>query len=58
MDGGLSILFLVTAQTTIMAPSCSRPMDPDKTLEATWTMDMAMASGYSHQYGPQWQYGL
>lgn len=47
--------FLLTAQTTKMASSCSRKMDPNK---VAWILNINRApggcAGPSHQYGVRW----
>lgn len=43
-----STWFLVTAQTTNMAPSCSRTTNPDKALRGN--------PDYGHQHGLKWQH--
>lgn len=50
--------FLLTAQTTKMASSCSRKMDPNK---VAWVLNINRApggcAGLSHQYGVRWWHG-
>lgn len=44
--------FLVTAQTTNMAPDCSRTMDTTRPSEAAWTTDINMVSEVAVQATP------